>query len=112
MRIMPLPKSAKTGTSMPNRSFTSLCVMVMCALILLGIHDGAQHLQHVRAFGISNILISIFRTWRHEALSHPQRAGIIRCYAEIVFFKDAGSQPIPEFDIVLLPIARHTLLQE
>ena len=80
--------------------------------ILRAIHDGTQHLQNVRAFRIGNVLVSVLRARRDQAQSHPERTCIVGSDPEIVFFHNAFLQSVPEFNVVLAPVAGHGLLQK
>ena len=81
-------------------------------LVLRVVHDGAEHLQNVRAFRIGNVLVSVRRAWRDQAQSHPERTCIVGSDAEIVFFHNAFLQSVPEFNVILAPVAGHGLLQK
>src|SRR5260370_8370939 len=67
-------------------------------------HQGSQHGQNVGALGISYALIRLSGTRRNEPDSQPQRTGIVRCNAEIIFFEDANALAFPKLDVVLLPL--------
>ena len=80
--------------------------------ILLVVHDRTKHLQNVRAFWIGNVLVSVGRARRDQAQSHPERPRIVGGDAVVVFLHNALLQPLPEFNVILAPVAGHGLLQK
>ena len=69
-------------------------------------------MQHVGALGISHVLVGSFGTRRDQTGSHPEGPGIVGSDAEVIFLEDALAEPLPEFNVILSPVASDALLQK
>src|SRR5215471_4015466 len=81
-------------------------------LILWTVHDRAQHLEDICAFGVGYLLIGVLAAGRDQTQPHPQRTCVVRGDPEVVLLDNALLQPLPEINVVLAPVSGHALLQK